>query len=63
VQVAVVENGVVHLRKVNVVRDFGQHVDVDSGVKAGDQVVVNPAVNLAEGNKVQARPQAKQQTS
>jgi len=63
VQVAVVENGVVHLRKVNVVRDFGQHVDVDRGVKAGDQVVINPAVNLAEGNKVQARPQAKQQTS
>ena len=63
VQVAVVDGGVVHLRKVNVVRDFGQHVDVNSGVKAGDQVVVNPAVNLAEGNKVQAQPLAKQQTS
>jgi RND family efflux transporter MFP subunit len=63
VQVAVVEGGVVHLRKVNVVRDFGQHVDVDSGVKPGDQVVVNPAVNLAEGNKVQARLQSKPQTS
>jgi RND family efflux transporter MFP subunit len=63
VQVAVVDGGVVHLRKVNVVRDFGQHVDVDSGVKAGDQVVVNPAVDLAEGNRVQARMQAKQQTS
>ena len=33
VQVAVVENGVVHLRKVSVVRDLGQEVEVNSGVK------------------------------
>src|SRR5262249_15165891 len=37
VQVAVVEQGVVHLRKVNVVRDFGQRVDIDRGIKVGDQ--------------------------
>jgi hypothetical protein len=29
-------NGVVHLRKVKVVRDFGQQVDVDSGIRPGD---------------------------
>jgi len=32
-QVAVVENGVAHLRKVAVVRDLGQQVEVNSGVK------------------------------
>ena len=59
-QVAVVENGVVHLRKVSVVRDLGQEVEVNSGVKQGDQVILNPAVDLAEGSKVRARAQATQ---
>ena len=57
-QVAVVENGVVHLRKIGVVRDLGREVLVNSGVKQGDQVILNPAVDLAEGAKVRARPQA-----
>jgi RND family efflux transporter MFP subunit len=55
-QVAVVDNGVVHLRKVAVVRDLGRQVLVDSGVKRGDQVILNPAVDLAEGTKVRTRP-------
>ena len=54
VQVAVVENGVVHLRKVAVVRDLGQEVEVNNGVKRGDQVILNPAVDLAEGSKVRS---------
>src|ERR1700758_5605709 len=57
-QVAVVENGVVHLRKIGVVRDLGREVLVNTGVKQGDQVILNPAVDLAEGAKVRARPQA-----
>lgn len=59
-QVAVVENGVVHLRKVSVVRDLGQQVEINSGVKRGDQVILNPAVDLAEGSKVRTRPPAVQ---
>jgi RND family efflux transporter MFP subunit len=55
-QVAVVENDVVHLRKVAVIRDFGQEVEVNSGVKRGDQVILNPAVDLADGSKVRADP-------
>jgi RND family efflux transporter MFP subunit len=55
-QVAVVEDGVVHLRKVGVVRDLGRQVLVNSGVKSGDRVILNPAVDLAEGTKVQTRP-------
>ncbi|WP_024510996.1 efflux RND transporter periplasmic adaptor subunit [Bradyrhizobium sp. ARR65] len=57
-QVAVVENGVVHLRKINVVRDLGREVEVNSGVKRGDQVILNPAVDLAEGAKVHMRTPA-----
>jgi RND family efflux transporter MFP subunit len=61
-QVAIVENGVVHLRKVGVVRDLGRQVLVNSGVKRGDQVILNPAVDLAEGTKVRTR-QGSAQTS
>jgi RND family efflux transporter MFP subunit len=57
-QVAVVENGVVHFRKVDVVRDLGQQVEINSGVRQGDQVILNPAVDLAEGSRVRIRAQA-----
>jgi RND family efflux transporter MFP subunit len=54
-QVAVVEDGVVHLRKIGVLRDFGREVLINSGVKLGDQVILNPAVDLADGSKVRIR--------
>jgi hypothetical protein len=43
-----------------VVRDLGAEVEINSGVKRGDQVILNPAVDLAEGSKVRTRPQATQ---
>ena len=54
--VAVVEDGVARFHKVTVVRDFGTTVEVSAGVKAGDQVILNPAVDLTDGRKVQVRP-------
>jgi RND family efflux transporter MFP subunit len=59
-QAAVVENGVVHLRKIAVVRDFGSEVEVDGGLSQGDRVVLNPAVDLVEGSKVKTQPAAAQ---
>src|ERR1700757_1215455 len=56
-QVAVVSNGKAELRKVNVKRDLGTRVEVDSGIKAGDQVILNPPVTLVDGSKVQPRPE------
>jgi RND family efflux transporter MFP subunit len=56
-QVAVVNNGKAEIRKVGVKRDLGTRLEVDSGIKAGDQVILNPPVNLADGSKVQARPE------
>lgn len=52
-QVAVVENGVVRLHKIQIARDLGTTVEVRDGVKQGDQVVLNPPIDLAEGSKVQ----------
>src|SRR6202790_1765308 len=45
-------------RRVKVKRDFGTRVEVDSGIKAGDQVILNPPVTLVDGSKVQAMPEA-----
>src|SRR5262249_50088689 len=56
-QVAAVEHGQVHMHKVTVVRDLGPQVEISSGVKQGDQVILNPSVDLAEGSKVRAKPQ------
>src|SRR6266436_2537310 len=56
--VLVVENGVVHSRKITEVRDLGTEVEVSDGVKAGDQVVLTPPVDLGDGGKVQLRAPA-----
>jgi multidrug efflux pump subunit AcrA (membrane-fusion protein) len=55
-QVAVVEDGVAHIRKISVARDLGTEVEVRDGVKPGDQVILNPPVDLVEGRKVSLRP-------
>jgi RND family efflux transporter MFP subunit len=56
-QVAVVENGVAHLRKIAITTDYGTEVQVSDGVKDGDKVILQPPVNLADGNKVQILPE------
>ncbi len=53
-QVAVVEDGVAHLRKIAITTDAGTEVEVNDGVKNGDQVILQPPVNLADGDKVHA---------
>jgi RND family efflux transporter MFP subunit len=53
--VAVLENGVAHFRKVTVTRDLGTSIEVSDGIKAGDQVILSPPVDLADGGKVEAR--------
>jgi RND family efflux transporter MFP subunit len=53
--VAIVENGIAHFQKITVARDFGTEVEVHDGVKPGDQVILNPMVNLADGSRVAVR--------
>jgi RND family efflux transporter MFP subunit len=55
-QVAVVEDGVAHLRKISIARDLGKQIEVRDGITEGDQVILNPPVDLVEGKKVQVRP-------
>jgi RND family efflux transporter MFP subunit len=54
-QVAVVNDGKAEIRKVRVTRDLGTQVEVDTGVKAGDQVILNPPVTLVDGSRVRGR--------
>jgi RND family efflux transporter MFP subunit len=57
IQVAVANNGKVEMRNIDVKRDLGTRVEVDSGIRAGDQVILNPPVTLIDGNKVRALPE------
>ncbi len=53
--VAVVEEGLVHIRQVTLVRDLGTTVEVSEGVKDGDQVILNPPINIEERQVVSPR--------
>jgi RND family efflux transporter MFP subunit len=61
-QVAVVKDGKTEIRKIDVTRDFGSTVEADTGVQAGDKVVLNPMVDISDGQKVkiaEAKPEKK----
>jgi RND family efflux transporter MFP subunit len=55
--VAVVRDGTVHLQKIVIARDLGKQVLVQDGLKAGDLVVLNPMVDLADGARVAPQPE------
>jgi RND family efflux transporter MFP subunit len=63
ISVAVVEDGVARIHPITVVRDFGTTVEVSAGVKDGDQVILNPPVDLTDGHKVKIRPSPPAQKS
>ncbi len=50
--IAVVQDGVVHLRKVKIGRDYGAQTEVISGVNPGDLVIINPTDAAQEGARV-----------
>lgn len=48
----------VHLRAVNIGRDYGIKVEILGGLDPNDQIVVNPADSLDEGQEVNIKPGA-----
>jgi RND family efflux transporter MFP subunit len=50
--VAVVQDGHVAIRRLNVLADDGATVEVRDGLKPGDAVILNPPVNLTDGMPV-----------
>jgi RND family efflux transporter MFP subunit len=51
--VGVVEDGKVVLSPVTAGHDFGNQIEVVSGVKAGDQIILNPPDSIVHGQPVQ----------
>jgi hypothetical protein len=41
-----------HPHKIAVTTDYGTEVEVNEGVKPGDQVILQPPVKFADGDKV-----------
>ncbi len=49
-QVALVNSsGIVHLQKIEIERDYGDHLDVGAGLHDGDSIILNPGDAIAEG--------------
>jgi hypothetical protein len=51
-QVGVVKNGKVEITDLTPGHDFGNEIEVVAGLKADDQVVVNPSDSLVSGQQV-----------
>jgi RND family efflux transporter MFP subunit len=52
-KVGVLSDGKVELRMIDLDSDNGASVDVRAGLKAGDQVILSPPANVANGMRVQ----------
>lgn len=57
-QVGVVDsNNKVSLRTITISRDFGNEVEISTGIKAGERVILNPPDALFEGQEVRLAPE------
>ena len=53
-QVALVRpDQTVHYQKIEIARDYGDHLDLTTGLSAGDRVILHPNDSIREGVKVQ----------
>ena len=51
-EVAVVRDSTVIRQKVDLGIDYGQYVEILTGVNAEDQIIINPPDNIADGQRV-----------
>jgi RND family efflux transporter MFP subunit len=51
------KTNLVHLQDIKIGRDLGNRIEVEDGLKATDEVIVNPSDSLSEGAKVQTQLQ------
>ena len=51
-RVALLQDGRAQLTPISVGRDYGSALEVLSGVKAGDKVILNPSDSLTSGTQV-----------
>src|SRR5439155_2986253 len=60
-KVALVEDGKIKMKKIEVGRDLGQELEVVEGLSGKEQVVTNPGERLADGVEVQVATPSEQQ--
>lgn len=59
-RLAVVDgNGNVHLQKIVIERDYGQSLQIASGITATDKIIINPSDSIADGDHVYIAAPAK----
>ena len=58
-QVGLVRDGKVHLQSVTIGKDNGSSLEIASGLKASDQIILDPSDSLSEGQPVQIQHGAK----
>ena len=51
----VMPNHTVQMRRIHIAHDFGAELEIDSGLAAGDQVVLNPTDQVRENARVDVR--------
>ena len=51
-QVAVVENGTAHFKKVMLGQDYGNEVEIVEGLSGDEQIIANPGERVVEGARV-----------
>jgi RND family efflux transporter MFP subunit len=61
--VAVYENGVARLRHLDVLADNGAEVEIRSGLKPDDQIILNPPIGLIDGMRVTTTGSNEQQVT
>jgi RND family efflux transporter MFP subunit len=53
-QVAIARaDGTVHLQSIVIAQDFGQSMEIESGIGPNDRLILNPSDSIAEGDKVE----------
>jgi RND family efflux transporter MFP subunit len=49
-------DGKVHLRPINIGRDYGATLEILGGVEASEQIIINPSDSLEDGQQVKVAP-------
>jgi RND family efflux transporter MFP subunit len=49
---------IVHMRRIHIAHDYGADLDIDSGVAAGELVVLNPTDQVRDNVRVEVRNSA-----
>jgi len=58
-QIAVVnKDNTVNLKSIVIGRDFGEEIEINSGITAGEQVILNPSDSIYNGQKIRLNPAA-----